>query len=543
MPGRVTGKYPLGRYVALAALLAATTAYHLRTIQFRFPEWLGKSTVIRPFFIPEVELASNGAERNVLSFVTREARELGLQNGDTLLKVNGAPVSGMAVYGEALRKARPGDKILVEVLRHEGDGTSAEKIFAVPVWPPRHSWPGDMVAGLLVSILPFFSVLLGFWVVFIRPYDVRAWLLLALMLGYEAFFDPGVESWGPWARDFGVAFWVGAKATFSLWLLLFAVYFPEPFPSGTKRASTWKWLQWLFVIPLGLLALADVAMYIGDLENYGSVEFLRRLPHAVTIIGVCLTYAAIGQAVGCFATKYMTAVSPDSKRRLRLLFFASLVTIVPFVLLRWVAILGNFNLEIDFPGWLWWSTYFLFFLFPVALAYIILVERAMDVRLVLRQGLQYGLAKNGIMAIRIMATATVLLAGVALISNSARNRVEKITVIVVGVVAVFTIRRGAEKLKSWTDRRFFREAYNAEHVLSELSDHVRTIVEPQPLLATVVGRISETLHVPQIAVMLNSGSPYQPAYSLGYEGILGLAFSSESATVKVLEAKKEPVRV
>src|SRR5215510_1343869 len=392
MPGPLTGKYPLARYAALITLLAATTAYHLRTIEFRFPEWLGKTTVVRPFFIPEVELGSNGAERNVISFVSREAQQAGVRSGDRLLKVNGIPVTGMAVYGEAIRKARPGDQILVTVARNERVGTTSEKTCAVSVWPPRHSWPQDIPEGLLLGILPFFSALLGFWIVFVRPYDARAWLLLALMLGYETFFDPGVESWGPWARDFGVVFWIGAKATLPMWLMLFAVYFPEPFPPGTKRALTWRWLQWVFVIPLSLLALAGIVMYIGDLENYGSVEFLRRLPKAVVIVNVCLNYMAIGQALGCFAMKYKTAVSPDSRRRLRLLFFASIVTLSPFVVLRWIAILGNFNEEVYFPRWLWWNSYLLFFLFPVALPYIILVERAMDVRLVLRQGLQYALA-------------------------------------------------------------------------------------------------------------------------------------------------------
>ena len=543
MPVRSTGKPPIAQYVALAALLAATTVYHLRTIESRFPQWLGKSTVVRPFYIPEVELGSNGTERNHISFVRREAYAAGVRNGDRLLTVNGAPVTGIAVYGEALRKARPGDKISITVARQERDGTTSEKAFDVPVWPVAHSWPRDIPSALIIGILPFFSVVLGFWVAFVRPHDARAWFLLALMLNFEAFFDPGVESWGPWARDLGVVLWVGAKATFPLWLMLFAIYFPEPFPAGSKRASRWKWLQWAFVIPFGLLAVAVIVMYIGDLESYNSVEFLRRLPKPVIIAIVSLTYIAIGQALGAFLIKYKTAVSRDSRRRLRLLFFASIVTLTPLLIVRCIAIIGDFNIETDFPEWLWWSSYFLFFLFPVALAYIILVERAMDVRLVLRQGLQYALAKNGIMGIRLVATAVVLLAGVALISSRGRNRLEEIAIIIAGVIAVFTIRRVAEKLKSWTDHRFFREAYDAEHVLSELSDHVRRIVEPQPLLATVVGRISETLHVPQIAVMLDAGSPYKPAYALGYEGLSGIAFSSESATIKVLQSKKEPVRV
>ena len=52
----------------------------------------------------------------------------------------------------------------------------------------------------------------------------------------------------------------------------------------------------------------------------------------------------------------------------------------------------------------------------------------------------------------------------------------KLIVIAIGVLAVFTIGRLAKWLGAWTDRRFFREAYDAEQVLSELSDGVRGMV-------------------------------------------------------------------
>jgi sigma-B regulation protein RsbU (phosphoserine phosphatase) len=54
-----------------------------------------------------------------------------------------------------------------------------------------------------------------------------------------------------------------------------------------------------------------------------------------------------------------------------------------------------------FPEWLALSSYVLLLLFPITLAYVIVVQRAMDVRVVVRQGLQYALAKGGIRALRL----------------------------------------------------------------------------------------------------------------------------------------------
>ena len=66
-------------------------------------------------------------------------------------------------------------------------------------------------------------------------------------------------------------------------------------------------------------------------------------------------------------------------------------------------------------------------LFPLTLAYIIVVQRAMDVRVVVRQGLQYGLATTGIRALQFVAIAIVIATAFALGSNS--NRTGKMVVI------------------------------------------------------------------------------------------------------------------
>ena len=59
-------------------------------------------------------------------------------------------------------------------------------------------------------------------------------------------------------------------------------------------------------------------------------------------------------------------------------------------------------------------------------------------------------------------------------------------------------------------------AYDAEQILSDLANKVRTMVETGPLLETVANRISESLHVPRVAVLLNGGGAFEVAYAVGY---------------------------
>src|SRR5262249_31588739 len=367
------------------------------------------------------------------------------------------------------------------------------------------AWKDRSVETILLIILPYLAVLTGFWVAIVRPRDPRAWLVLAITGSYLGIGRAGAEQWQRYVRGLAVAFHGAVVNAFPIWLLLFGIYFPEPFPE-TDKLSRWRWVKWFLILPLAVAAILFAVELVGEMESYASIKFMGRLPHILEIGVVNIYFMTVGGSLGLLAAKYRSAVSCDAKRRLRLLFVGAAICLGPMFLLFAIAFTRSAEVEKIFPRWLFLPAEFLFFLFPLVLAYVIVVHRAMDVRLVLRQGLQYALATNGVRVIQGLVTVAVFFAAVTLVADSSRNRVEKIAVIALGLTGVMVIRRGAERLRGWVDRRFFREAYDAERVLSELSDQVRSIVEPQSLLQTVATRISETLHVSQIAVLLDSGA-------------------------------------
>jgi len=532
----------LWRYLLLALLFLGALSYHLLAVEFRFPYWFHLQKNDEPFILAEPGLA-NPAQPHIVTFLSPRTIQAGLKDGDILLSVNGRQVTGTGIYGEEVAASRPGDSMLVTVLRRQQNAPPKTMSFSVPLdgstWP---GWQAEIYFGALLAVLPFFCVLLGFWVTAARPRDPRAWLVLALMLGYEAFFNSAIEAWGPWKRDLATAFQAAAVSTLSIWLLLFGIYFPEPFPA-TSRWARWRWLKWVLIIPLSIFACGGVITALGELEKASAVRFLERLPAVLRLIHFVLIYLAVGSAIFCLAAKYRAGVSPDSKRRLRLLLSATVAALAPALLLFLISAILGLRLERDFPRWLWLPSYFLLFLFPIALGYVIVVHRALDVRVVLRQGIQYALARNSVRVMQVLVTVAVFVAAGRLVGNTSRSPIEKIALFAVGLGVIMGIRRGADRLRGFIDRCFFREAYDAERLLSELSDQVRSIVEPRSLLETVAARISETLHVPQVAVMLDAGSPFQPAYVLGYESVSDVVIPQESATVKVLRSQREPLRL
>jgi sigma-B regulation protein RsbU (phosphoserine phosphatase) len=112
------------------------------------------------------------------------------------------------------------------------------------------------------------------------------------------------------------------------------------------------------------------------------------------------------------------------------------------------------------------------------MAYVIVVHRAMDVRLVIRQGVQYLLARGTVRAIQpIVSAAIIVSVGLRLGPFASGGSAAQILLIGGGLAVILLLRQMANRVSRWLDRRFFREAYNAEHILGELANKVRTIVE------------------------------------------------------------------
>jgi sigma-B regulation protein RsbU (phosphoserine phosphatase) len=64
------------------------------------------------------------------------------------------------------------------------------------------------------------------------------------------------------------------------------------------------------------------------------------------------------------------------------------------------------------------------------------------------------------------------------------------------------------------------------------------MVETGPLLETVATRIAESLHVPRIAILLDGGGTFRPAYAIGFGAPPSVAITAESITVKRLRKQQ-----
>ncbi len=195
------------------------------------------------------------------------------------------------------------------------------------------------------------------------------------------------------------------------------------------------------------------------------------------------------------------------------------------------------------PAWIWITCPALMCVFPVTLAYVIVVQRAMDFRMVVRHGLPYALATRALRVVQAVAVVLVAIGVLYMVNEPGVRRPQRIQYLALGVAFALWSRVVAAKLRTWIDKRFFREAVDAERVLSELSEQVRTIVETKSLLQKVTETIASAMHVSQVAALLPQSGSLQPAYALGFGGNLPLvSLGSDGATVANLKKSGEALR-
>jgi sigma-B regulation protein RsbU (phosphoserine phosphatase) len=109
------------------------------------------------------------------------------------------------------------------------------------------------------------------------------------------------------------------------------------------------------------------------------------------------------------------------------------------------------------------------------------------------------------------------------------------------MLRVFLVRAGlTNQLRDWLDRKFFREAYDTELILSELADRARSITDPAKLIETVLRRVSEVLHVPQTAVLLRRGAAFRLEHAIGLNTNGAVALTEDSAPLRELVRTNSP---
>jgi sigma-B regulation protein RsbU (phosphoserine phosphatase) len=480
-------------------------------VEFR-AAWRVWKTTIHPVNLARDPLTVAPFSDRVIS-VREEAATAGVLERDHILEVSGAACSGSAVLGGALERLHAGDVLVLKIAPDKGQ--PPERIVSIRLRAATSQpWSVRAANATTAVITPVFCLLLGFIVAFLRPRDPLAWILLGMMIGFACLSPAETSGWPDDIRQVGIVFLQTGVICWPIFMLLFGIFFPERLEFDRRH----PWVKWLIIAPLLILTVLQDVAGVAESENFRAGLRLALFLNHFGIIHAILAMTGVSAFFWMLAYKREVTQSPDARRRLHLLLTGAQVSLTPIGVLFCFQAFGHIPFS-RMPPWLVIPSSLLLFVFPATLAYVIVVHRALDVRVVARQSLQYALARGGVRVLQMGIVASMLLLAVWMAGDPSVPYSRKLAYLAVGTALVVRVRSGADALRRWLDRLFFREAVDTEKVLGELSEKVRGIVETAPLLEVVSHSLSQSLHVKHVAVLLDGQQGFSPAYTLGFDSL------------------------
>lgn len=440
------------------------------------------------------------------------AAQAGIRDGDNLLALNGRPFLLATQLDEYLRTV-PAGAILHVTYSRSGQTPQEASVPLTAAVRADRTWSEQIMSLFMEFVTRWFCLLLGLFVVIVRPSDRLAWLVLAMMLSFsnlESSFSSLPDGWPQPFRALGIWYSTFLQRSWPLWMLLFALDFPDP----SRKLRKVNWTRWAVGLPIFLFALANATVLaLQHSSQPVNAGFARLVSQAESFV-YPLGFLAIGLFFMSLQLKRYSSPDPDARRRLKLLFWGANVSLTPiFAVIIYTSVLrvpiGSLN------PILLAAVVLMLFLFPATIAYVLVVEKAMDLRVVLRQGLQYALAQRAMRIFVAVLTMGIVYFTFEALSNPNTRRPIRLQAIALCAAGILLLHRGSGKAAQWIDRRFFREQVETEQVLVQLGEEVRHITDSEELKRRVCQRISESLHVPRVEITVNGpGSGHELALPL-----------------------------
>jgi sigma-B regulation protein RsbU (phosphoserine phosphatase) len=540
MEHQETKRVPLGvLYGLLGLLFVWALAYILPMSRDVFSVvFRSTTTVATPFLADwpdgEIRFVSRDLER-------RSAPPL--RRHDRIVSVDGQPFRAEWQIARRVVAAGPTGTLRVVVARKTSAGAEEEIASTVALRSIAEGEGAFALRGLASFVgllMPWVCFLVGFWVVAARPRDPLAWLVFFMLLGFQvaAFDQQSFERWSTVLRVPGAIYSAVFGGTWPLTFPLFGIHFAGRLDWERRHG----WAKWIVLVPVAAFAAGAVVVAFAATLDLRGLVGVARLMAAAQPLAQLFGMAAVTLFFLNIGWKSGVAAHADGRRRLRLLLGGGTLALTPVLCLIVAGRILGRPLE-NFPVGFIVSCLIFLPVFPLTLAYVILVDRAMDVRVAVRQGLRYAVTRGAIRTIVALFAAGVLWNLWNLVNDPTANRPRKIQAIAWGVAAAVVVPRFAKRAFDLTDRRFFREAYDVERVLTELSEEVRTIRETEPLLDTVLDRIGTTLHVDRLAVFLHEGNRLVPSRSRGFDPSPSVEFAVTAEAFVRLRESGRPLRV
>ena len=403
------------------------------------------------------------------------AARAGVRPGDLLIAINGAPVSTQVQVTKRLWRAGLWNQVRYKLVRN---GREFETLFVTaPMKKPVSIEGYGRFVGLLYLFIGLF--------IFVRrwnaPRAIHFYVFCLVSFVLYSFHYSGKLD----AFDYEV-YWASivARLLAPALLLHFAFVFPERAQGAVRSISKLA----LVYAPAAALFLVHVNTAL-NVPWSGSRILLDKIEFSY--LGAYFVAAGL-----VFYKSFREAPSGVLRQQLKWLTGGTLVGSLPFTLFYIVP----FVLDASPRPWTQIPVLSLV-LIPLCFGYAIIRYRLMDVDIIFKRGLAYTAATAGVAAVYFFSIALI-----AQISHA--QTTGPVGGMIAIVIAAFLFQPFREWIQARLDRFFYRDRLDYRRTLIEFGRTLTNEVRFDPMLASVMDRISQTLLVDRIAVFMED--PVQP---------------------------------
>lgn len=347
-------------------------------------------------------------------------------------------------------------------------------------------------------------IVLGLFIAFRRPYDslarIGAWFILTASIAFGV-LNGWAVTWRHLPAIAQIFLWIPEFSRFVLEAIF--VTFVVVFPRRLFR-SRWPWaLIWapvLVTLPWRVYGMYSVIYRAGQATSAPGwlfrVSFLR-----------AVIYLAAGIVI--LLMNYLRLEDRNERRRMRVLVAGIVLSLICAISILWVTQTQGFVMSFGFS-----PIYFFLPLgvaCPAAFAFAILRHRLFDLGVMVRQGLQYALAR-GVLLSLVPALGIILVADLLVHGDQPLISVLTARGWVYAALGGLAFVAHTQR-KSWMqalDRRFFREHYDAQRLLGEIVQEIRQGGSLGRVAPRAVACIEAALH-PEFAALLTM-APGETSY-------------------------------
>jgi len=474
----------------------------------------------------------------------------GLRPGDRIVSVNGRAIEtslDWVVVHANMELNRP----LVFKFGRD-DGT-----YQIVLTLKRRLWgyltPADRVLLLAWKGAQLLTLILALILAFTRPRDPSA-LWGAWFLATVATLEFATVAMSEFTVPKGrVAVWRHLPMPLSI-LVLIPLIFPPigatafsffaSFPRKLPHARSAMLLVWILTLTAFLTQFPWNYNSLFHPESVTSPQWVWPVPAAVLVSVVSVISGLVVLIVN-----YRRLTDANERRRVRVLVMGLAMAVVagtPLVVVTapvMKGILSPHLMSLFRSPTVQMAGIFCLLALPSSFAFGILRHRLFDIRVMIRQGLRYAVAR-GVLLYLVPACLAALLVDVSwhrdqtLASVSAQRGWQY--AVVIGLAWFAHHKRG--KWMEALDRRFFRERYNAERILHETVEEVRLLPNIKEAGPRIVTRVESALHPQFIALMMRERSDtIYSCYASAPPGIQIPYLASESKLMSAFRLFAKPL--